>query len=269
MLRPLTIALCLFATGAGWSLTAAEVTPAGGEPSGPTEEQPDAKPFLGVEASDTDAATAGGLRILHVVTASTAQQMGLRKGDILAAIGDQPIRTRAELKQALFRIGVGKDFAVTVVRDGAKQQLSGTMQAAPTRTDIQKAVEETRQKMADTTRAIGEAKKRQANLAQSMQELAEALEKLPGRLDKVAKEFKTIYPDGTFTVQVHIDIRTGEEPAVDLSPEPKDPAEVQAEDAAEEAAEKTANGEDIELEPATKPALDQPAKDEKKEAATP
>ena len=49
------------------------------------------------------------------------------------------------------------------------------------------------------------------DLAVSLSELGNSLNALPNRLETVSKEFKKIYPNGVFDVQISIDIRSNKD----------------------------------------------------------
>jgi serine protease Do len=61
-----------------------------------------------------------GVRIAGVSKGSSAERAGLRKGDIVTAVNDAPIRSAAQLRNAVGLSRVGERVRLGVLRDGAR-----------------------------------------------------------------------------------------------------------------------------------------------------
>lgn len=206
------------------ALVAAE----GDTPVKPTEATKGAssRPFLGVQVDAASAAADGGLKVLHVVVGSTAKTLGVKVGDIMVSINGAKLPSRAVLKETLSKITVGAPVTIVLKRDGKLTSVNGTMQAMPSPAQLRERVKRLQEANLAMAKTNEEVKQKQATLAESLQQLATVLENLPAQLDTVAREFKQVYPEGEFTVQVHIDIRTGpEDETLDIAPQPKQPGE--------------------------------------------
>jgi S1-C subfamily serine protease len=59
-----------------------------------------------------------GVLIGEVVPGSPAEQVGLRKGDVIVEIDGQPIRDAEQVQQLVDAAGVGKTLTLRVIRDG-------------------------------------------------------------------------------------------------------------------------------------------------------
>ncbi|PIK91723.1 serine protease [Synechococcus sp. 65AY6Li] len=59
-----------------------------------------------------------GVLIGEVVPGSPAEQVGLRKGDVIVEIDGQPIRDAEQVQQLVDATGVGKTLTLRVIRDG-------------------------------------------------------------------------------------------------------------------------------------------------------
>jgi S1-C subfamily serine protease len=70
-----------------------------------------------------------GVRLMSVQPGSPAARAGLQQGDVIVAVGGQPIGSPAQLVAAVERAGVGGSLLLTVSRDG--RLLSVTVVPAP------------------------------------------------------------------------------------------------------------------------------------------
>ena len=61
--------------------------------------------------------------VAQVGPGTPAAQAGLREGDIIVGFGDQEIKNDQQLRQAILARKPGDQVAVTVVRNGQRQQL--------------------------------------------------------------------------------------------------------------------------------------------------
>lgn len=87
-------------------------------------------PYLGVwpDRNQTDSA---GVRLHQVYSGSPAAQAGLKAGDVIQKVKDEPVTTAAELAMRLRRVEVGKQVALSVLRDGETLSLTATLVPFP------------------------------------------------------------------------------------------------------------------------------------------
>lgn len=86
-------------------------------------------PYLGVDAEPLEEGVGMTVRVVYEETC--AQAAGLRPGDVLLALGDDPTSSKATLGKAIRRRAVGAPVALHVVRDGAPLVLHGTLGTRP------------------------------------------------------------------------------------------------------------------------------------------
>lgn len=89
-----------------------------------------AKGWLGFK---TEKDASGGYRVISVAPGSPAEQAGFRSGDVLVALNGIAL-TEANMpavKKAKAGLGVGKQVAYTVRRDGAESTLTATLAPVP------------------------------------------------------------------------------------------------------------------------------------------
>jgi 2-alkenal reductase len=96
------------------------------------------RPGIGIAALD-EATAAGldapGIVIAQVVPGSTADRAGLRGidpqagliGDVITRVNGRPVRTVAELAEALTEAGIGNEVELTVLRDGLERAVRVTV----------------------------------------------------------------------------------------------------------------------------------------------
>jgi S1-C subfamily serine protease len=92
-------------------------------------------PVLGINGQDVDPALAeayglgtdDGALVVAVVPGSGAERAGLVRGDIVTAIGGEPVTSMSELAATVRGEEVGAEVTVTVVRDGEERQLGVTL----------------------------------------------------------------------------------------------------------------------------------------------
>jgi putative serine protease PepD len=82
---------------------------------------------LGVRITDND--TPRGARVLEVTAGSAAHDAGIRTGDVVVRLGDEPIHSAAELVVAVRMRKPGERLPVTVARDGDDQRVTVTLDA--------------------------------------------------------------------------------------------------------------------------------------------
>ena len=96
------------------------------------------RPFLGVSASDVSQAYRYGLEvddningalITSVEADSTAQDAGLKKGDIITKIGDYEVKNYKYFRYYLYRYSVGDKITITYIRDGKTKTVDITLKS--------------------------------------------------------------------------------------------------------------------------------------------
>ncbi|GEM_PF-1236948 len=85
------------------------------------------KPFLGVYL---DYSSEEGVRISGAMAGTTAEEMGLLKGDILTEINGEPVSDITGLKEILSRQPIGESIAVQYMRDGKQMKAKGTLKGS-------------------------------------------------------------------------------------------------------------------------------------------
>ena len=85
-------------------------------------------PVIGVSLDGVRAGDGTGLkqgvRVMAVQASSPAARAGLQKGDVIIAVGNQPIASPSQLVTAVERAGVGGSLALRVSRAGNLMQLT-------------------------------------------------------------------------------------------------------------------------------------------------
>lgn len=82
-------------------------------------------PVLGVRADNVD----GGCRIVDVGPDSGATQAGLRVGDVIVAVDDEPVATFPERVDVIRSMEPGQRIAVDFIRDGKTLQVDVVLKA--------------------------------------------------------------------------------------------------------------------------------------------
>lgn len=98
------------------------------------------RPFLGVQTASLTPALAaeaglprgGGALVREVVPGSPAAAAGVRAGEAIVAIGEQPIRSSNELAAVLGRHRVGDEVTVTLVSPDSRRTLRARLGIPPT-----------------------------------------------------------------------------------------------------------------------------------------
>ena len=223
------VALLLLALPLG----AAEPTPAdqtgdattagGGEDAAP-------QPYLGIvvrATTEADFDGQAGLVVDRTFPRTTAVELGLQRGDLITRFNEQPVASREDLKKLLDGLKVGDKVTVSFLRDGARQAAVAQLQPRPTRQSVSQELDKARDTVSELQEErarqladLEQARREEKTLAESMQELSAVLSALPEQLDQTARQFKAVYPDGEFTVDIRVTIRShpGSEEAIDLSP---------------------------------------------------
>lgn len=230
MIRILSASLLTLALGLAPAVaTGAEEEPT--KPAGITPaEEGEAKPFLGVvvrPSAEADFDGPNGLVVDRTFPRTTADDLGLQHGDVITRFNDQPVATREALKTVLESVAVGDTVTVAYLRAGETLRGAAELRARPTRRSVNQQLQEARttaQELqgarAEQLENLAQAREEERTLAESMQELSAVLAALPEQLDQTARQFKAVYPDGEFTVDIDITIRSHPQSAgaIDLSP---------------------------------------------------
>jgi putative serine protease PepD len=86
--------------------------------------------YLGVSTGTASGATAGA-QVAEVVQGSPAAEAGLRQGDIVTALGEEPVASTEDLVAAIATREPGETVALEVERDGQKTSLKVTLGTQP------------------------------------------------------------------------------------------------------------------------------------------
>jgi S1-C subfamily serine protease len=75
-----------------------------------------------------DAEEGEGVLVTRVVDESTAEEMGIKAGDVITSVGEDEVGSKDELIDAVQDIEPGESFEVTVIRQKKTMKLDGEMQ---------------------------------------------------------------------------------------------------------------------------------------------
>ena len=75
----------------------------------------------------------GGVKIVEVLADSPAERAGLRKGDIIVAVNDQPVSGPSDLTRRIASTPPGTRAPVTIVRDGGRKTIQVELGRLPER----------------------------------------------------------------------------------------------------------------------------------------
>ncbi|TVR12340.1 MAG: PDZ domain-containing protein [Planctomycetota bacterium] len=181
------------------------------------------RPYLGIQFDRTH--DGDGVRVGRVFPNSTASRMGIERNDVITAINDTTIDSASQLQDIINNSSVGEDISVTWQRDGEEQQGQAALASLPRQRLEARQLAELRENVRSlqSQRAAlqGAGDDDAISVAEAMHGLATTLNELPERIEQAAQQFKELYPDGSFTVHIEIDIRTNakEENPFDISPQ--------------------------------------------------
>jgi hypothetical protein len=167
------------------------------------------RPFLGVTLDPGDTFDGAPPRVSRLVPTATCDRLGVRVGDAVIAVNGRAIATLEAFAEATATLKPGDPLALTVLRDGAEFALAGKVEALPRPRDLAVDAERLRNDIGALEHALERAEMR-SSLERSLLLLREFQAGLPA----AAAEFKKLYPDGRFDIDIHVVI----------SSDPKDPA---------------------------------------------
>jgi membrane-associated protease RseP (regulator of RpoE activity) len=187
------------------------------------------KPWLGIVPREN----ADGVFVDLVQPDTTAEKLGLERNDRLLKLAGKPVRSVRDLSRTLSKMKVGDTLQVTFSRKGAEVNTSHALLPKPESANdhdkslaiqgpVGVAVDRIERELKLVREALANAgiNNPKQDLATAMADLSVTLDALPGRLETAADHFKRVYPDGEFTVNIEITIRSHAEDDVvlDLSP---------------------------------------------------
>jgi serine protease Do len=85
------------------------------------------------DVNDVLGAHVPGVRIAEVTKDSSAERAGLRKGDIVTSVNDTPIRSAAQLRNAIGLARIGERVRLAVLRDRTRFEVTVDVAAAESR----------------------------------------------------------------------------------------------------------------------------------------
>jgi serine protease Do len=88
-------------------------------------------PLNAAIAAQTGAPVQHGALVVEVVPGSPADQGGLLPDDIIAEVNGTEIKGESDLAEVLFRLDPGDTATLTILRDGAEQEVRVTLGEAP------------------------------------------------------------------------------------------------------------------------------------------
>jgi putative serine protease PepD len=95
--------------------------------------------FLGVSAKDTTvkdgAAQRAGAQIVGVNSGTPAANAGIKTGDVIIAVNGQPVDSSTALVAQIRALTAGDKATITVIRDGARQDVQVTLAVKPAATN--------------------------------------------------------------------------------------------------------------------------------------
>lgn len=89
-----------------------------------------AAPWLGVELRATDPGKAG-VQITRVLSGSPAERAGLRAGDVITQLGDDPVTEPVEIADWVVRQDAGTEHPISLLRDDEPKLLRVVLEGRP------------------------------------------------------------------------------------------------------------------------------------------
>ncbi len=160
------------------------------------------KPFLGVRFDDENTVILDqepGIPISDVVAGSTAQSLGIEKGDRLLTLNDKPTERTADIATILAGAKVGDPVKLEYVHNGTKTMAQGALAERPKPATLAKDVDRLNQKLAEV-KDLADSQKREPTLAEILQQLKDIEAGLP----RAVAAFKKQFPDGEFDIRLQV-----------------------------------------------------------------
>lgn len=164
----------------------------------------DQRPHLGVQIDEglKSAAFAEGIPVSSVRENTTAAALGILAGDLVLSVNGQATKSLDDLKTQINATKVGATVVIEVQRGGKRETLTGEMKAAPGAPASPLAeLPRLKEKIEQIEKAAKE-----PNLMRQLDDLVRQLKQIEEDLPKAAEAFKKQYPNGEFTVAIHLDI---------------------------------------------------------------
>ncbi len=171
------------------------------------EEAP--RPSLGVSV-DTGAIE-DGLPILSVIPGSAADRMGLKVGDRILQVNGKRA-TNEDMKNIVRTAKIGDTIALQIRRGTELLAMSGPLTERPAPRDVGGEIRDLRDKVRQMSGGSG--------AKPTLAEILATLQEIERDLPRAAAEFKAIYPNGEFDIDIRIRIVSDKTAAapVDLTP---------------------------------------------------
>ena len=74
----------------------------------------------------------GGALVSTVAPDSAAEDAGVKTGDVIVSVNDEPVKTAGELRNAIGLLRIGEDVRIGVIRDGRDRTLKAKLGERPT-----------------------------------------------------------------------------------------------------------------------------------------
>lgn len=91
------------------------------------------------ESFEADFGTNDGVYVAEVIEDGSAAEAGIKKDDIITAVGDKKVTKMSELQEALSSYNPGNKATVTIIRDKKEKKVSVTFRNAKGNTKVTKA----------------------------------------------------------------------------------------------------------------------------------
>ena len=161
--------------------------------------------FLGAQVEAIDAAAGfdgkAGVKVVRVVPGSTAEKIGLAVGDVITQVGATAVTSPETYRDALAAFPPSDPVSVAVSREGKVLTLSGVLEAPPRPRDVFTQAEQIRNEAAAIKETVDRAK-----LRTDLETCLRLLREFETGLPAAAAEFKRLYPQGTFDIQINVRI---------------------------------------------------------------
>ena len=188
-------------------------------PSQPNEQEQEpvkrkARGFLGIAGSPFDGgfeSTVKGYKVEDVWHGSTADQMSIRVGDVILAINGSAVTNKPEVTASLKDARIDDAVQVTLYRKGKEVNVAGVLKGIPNVDNagsrgLPAKISKTRGVNEDVLEDIARLRTDQHNLAQEIAVLNQQLRELPKKIQSVSEEFKKVFPQGKFEVDIKISV---------------------------------------------------------------